>query len=163
MSQPNVSTINLTEHPEGGRFCEVFRSAKTVISDNGKTRSALTHIYFSLDPGEVSLFHTVSSDEIWNLYQGSGITLHTWDGTHNPPTSVTLSRESGNFCHVIPAGIWQAAEPLSGTVLLGCSVAPGFEFSDFQLMDPESKQAQLICDQHPAFSKFAVPTKPAGR
>lgn len=161
MSQP--PSINLNEHPEGGRFCEVFRSAKTVISDNGRTRSALTHIYFSLDPGEVSRFHVVSSDEVWNLYQGSGITLHTWNGSSDPPISVTLSRESGNFCHVIPAGLWQAAEPLYGTVLVGCSVAPGFEFSDFQLINPVSKQAQLIRDLHPAFSRFADPVKPAER
>jgi len=152
--------IDLIEHPEGGRFCEVFKSAKTVTTADGETRSALTHIYFSLDPGEVSQFHRVSSDEVWNLYRGEGVTLHTWDGTRNPPVSVTLSGKSGRFCHVVPAGVWQAAEPLSETVLVGCSVAPGFEFSDFVLVGPTSAEAQMIRDKHPAFARFTTPPKP---
>ena len=81
--------IDLIEHPEGGRFREVFKSAKTVSTQDGTTRSALTHIYFSLKPGEVSRFHRVTSDEIWNLYQGAGLNLYTWDGTIRPPEYIT--------------------------------------------------------------------------
>ncbi len=69
----DMKPIDLTEHPEGGRFREVFRSAKTVFTQDGAIKSALTHIYFSLKSGEVSRFHRVASDEIWNLYQGSGL------------------------------------------------------------------------------------------
>ena len=148
--------IDLIEHPEGGRFREVFRSAQTVTTAQGDSRSALTHIYFSLNPGEVSRFHAVASDEVWNVYQGAGLILHTWDGTRNPPESITLSQETNRFCHVIPAGIWQAAEPLSDSVLVGCSVAPGFEFCDFQLMAPESEQTQLITSLDPALLKFTT-------
>ncbi len=156
---PETHLNPFIEHPEGGRYCEVFKSAKSVIRADGDSRSALTHIYFSLDPGEISLFHKVSSDEVWNLYQGAGIHLHIWDGSHQPPTSVTLSQQSGRFCHVIPAGMWQAAEPISDTVLLGCSVAPGFEFCDFQIMDAESELAYLIHHHHPAFAKFTGPAR----
>lgn len=156
---PKARLSDLIEHPEGGRFREVFKSGQTVTKANGETRSALTHIYFSLDPGEVSLFHKVSSDEIWNLYEGSAITLHTWDGSRNPPTSVTLSRETQRFCHVISAGMWQAAEPIADTVLVGCSVAPGFEFCDFQIMEPESEQAKQIHRLHPTFSRFTMGSK----
>jgi len=142
MNQP----VDLIDHPEGGRFREVFRSAKIVTTDDGKSRSALTHIYFSLDPGEVSRFHRVSSDEVWNLYRGKSLRLSLWDGTDNPPFDVVLSDETNVFCHVVPAGYWQAAEPLDDKVLVGCSVGPGFEFEDFELINPDSNSGSQLCE-----------------
>ena len=152
-----MQPTDLTDHPEGGRFREVFRSAATVVSPRGDTRSALTHIYFSLNDGEVSRFHRVASDEVWNLYRGAGLRLHTWDGTDAPPVTVTLSADADRFCDVIPAGIWQAAEPLGGTVLVGCSVAPGFEFGDFELIDPASDEARRLREVDPGFGRFIEP------
>ncbi len=152
-----MKPIDLIEHPEGGRFREVFRSAKTVITQDGTTRSALTHIYFSLKPGQVSRFHRVASDEIWNLYQGLGLNLYTWDGTNVPPKCITLSASKNCFCYVIPAGTWQAAEPISDTVLVGCSVAPGFEFSDFTLIDPNSEDAKLLISVAPEMARYTIP------
>lgn len=149
-----MKPIDLIAHPEGGRFREVFRSAHTVSRPNGITRSALTHIYFSLKPGQVSRFHKVASDEVWNLYQGRGINLYTWDGTDTLPQCVTLSATANCFCHVVPAGIWQAAEPLSETVLLGCSVAPGFEFSDFELMDQNCAEAKMLAAMVPEIAAY---------
>ena len=155
-----MQPTNLKEHPEGGRFQEVFRSPKTVIKSSNsalgeeKNRSAITHIYFSLKKGEVSRFHRVTSDEVWNLYKGTGIRLITWDGTDKLPEFVTLSAKENRYCHVIPAGMWQAAEPISDKVLVGCSVAPGFEFDDFELIDPASKEAKKICELDPEMSKF---------
>ncbi len=145
------------EHPEGGRFLEIFRSNVIVTRADGQTRSALTHIYFSLNRGEVSRFHKVQSDEVWNLYQGSGLYLYTWDGTDTPPQRTELSANSNSFCHVVPADIWQAAEPIADTVLAGCSVGPGFEFTDFELIQPHSDLAKLIQAEHPALLRFAVP------
>ncbi len=139
-----MKPVNLVDHPEGGRFSEVFRSASIVTTRAGENRSALTHIYFSLRPGEVSRFHRIASDEVWNLYQGSALNLFIWDGTDNPPQCITLSAESNNFCHIVPAGIWQAAEPVSDRVLAGCSVAPGFEFEDFIIIDPESDESKKL-------------------
>lgn len=147
-----MKPVNLIEHPEGGRFCEVFRSPKTVSTLDGSTRSAVTHIYFSLRPGEVSRFHKVTSDEIWNLYKGAGLNLYIWDGTGAPPQCVTLSADSNAFCHVVPADMWQAAEPSGDTVLVGCSVAPGFEFSDFRLMDADSEDAKRLIAAAPGMS-----------
>jgi len=152
-----MKPIDLKEHPEGGRFREVFRSAKTVSTQDGTTRSALTHIYFSLKPGEVSRFHRVASDEIWNLYQGAGLNLYTWDSTNTPPKCITLSASNNRFCHVIPAGTWQAAAPVSETVLVGCSVAPGFEFSDFTLIDPNSEDAKRLISIAPAMARYTMP------
>lgn len=151
-----MQPTNLISHPEGGRFLEVFRSSNQVTTRGGAARSALTHIYFSLDPGEVSRFHKLASDEIWHLYQGAGIDLYTWDGTHNPPARTTLSAERNFFCHVVPAGMWQAAASVSETVLAGCSVAPGFEFTDFTLIDPNSAEAQLLLSTAPEMSRFIV-------
>jgi predicted cupin superfamily sugar epimerase len=147
------------EHPEGGRFLEVFRSAKLVTSSNGSSRSALTHIYFSLRPGEVSRFHKVTSDEVWNLYQGTGLILYTWDGTTTPPVRTVLSANNNCFCWVVPAGMWQAAEPITDTVLVGCSVAPGFEFSDFTLINPDVKETHLLTSIAPELTRFIIPDK----
>ena len=72
-----MQPIDLIDHPEGGRFREVFRSAARVTTGAGESRSALTHIYFELRRGEVSRFHRVRSDEVWNLYQGDGLRLIT--------------------------------------------------------------------------------------
>lgn len=152
-----MKPIDLIEHPEGGRFREVFRSAKTVSTEDGTNRSALTHIYFSLAPGEVSRFHRVSSDEVWNLYQGAGLNLYTWEGTNTPPKCITLSVSGNCFCYVIPAGTWQAAEPISDAVLVGCSVAPGFEFSDFTLIDPNSENTKLLISVAPEMARFTLP------
>lgn len=149
-----MKPTDLKEHPEGGRFQEVFRSEAIVTQAGGDSRSALTHIYFSLDPGEVSRFHRVASDEVWNLYRGKNLRLYTWDGTDTPPETVTLSAESNRFCHVVPAGTWQAAKALSDTVLAGCSVAPGFEFEDFELLDPGSDEARLLRSIDPSFSEY---------
>jgi len=149
-----MKPIDLVDHPEGGRFREVFRSFRTVTTYKGATRSALTHIYFSLKPGEVSRFHKVVSDEVWNLYQGAGLNLYTWDGSDNPPECITLSADSNNFCHAVSAEVWQAAEPVSDTVLVGCSVAPGFEFTDFDLIDPNSDDARLLMTLAPDMAKY---------
>ncbi|MBE0620670.1 MAG: cupin domain-containing protein [Burkholderiales bacterium] len=148
-----MKPIDLIEHPEGGRFREVFRSAKTVSTQDGTTRSALTHIYFSLNSSEVSRFHKVTSDEVWNLYQGPGLNLYTWDGTNTPPKCNTLSAGNDCYCHVVAAGTWQAAAPISGTVLVGCSVAPGFEFADFTLIDPDSDEAKRLISLNPEMAR----------
>lgn len=145
------------EHPEGGRFREVFRSQDIVTSSTGEIRSAMTHIYFSLDRGEISRFHRVLSDEIWNLYQGNGLLLHLWDGADTHPISVELSARENSFCYVVPSGWWQAAEPISDTVLVGCSVAPGFEFCDFELMEPDTADATILGAIAPHLTRFTKP------
>jgi uncharacterized protein len=157
-----MKPLNLIEHPEGGRFLEVFRSAHIVTSPNGTTRSALSHIYFSLRPGEVSRFHKVNSDEVWNLYQGAGLILYIWDGTTTPPERAILSADNNCFCRVVPAGMWQAAEPITDACLVGCSVAPGFEFSDFTLIDSDSEEARLLVSIDPELIRYINPDKTEG-
>ncbi len=149
-----MKPVDLIAHPEGGRFREVYRSATVVSTSAGTSKSALTHIYFALNPGEISRFHKVASDEVWNLYQGEGLHLYAWDGTDTPPERITLSFETNQFCYVVPAGTWQAAEPVSDAVLVGCTVAPGFEFADFTLMDPDSDDGRKLVAVAPDFDRF---------
>lgn len=135
---------NLQPHPEGGRYQEVYRSTTTITNNDGRRRDSLTHIYFSLQPDEVSKFHRVGSDEVWNLYQGPGLTLYLWDGSEKQPEEIELSARANCFCYVVPAGWWQATRPLGDEILVGCSVAPGFEFQDFELIQPNAAEAQRL-------------------
>ncbi|MFA0810238.1 cupin domain-containing protein [Microbulbifer epialgicus] len=149
-----MQPVNLIEHPEGGKFLEVFRSNATVTNKNGQERSALTHIYFSLGRGEISRFHKVQSDEVWSLYQGSGLYLYTWDGLDKEVKRTELSAQCNTYCDVVPAGVWQAAEPIGESVLVGCSVGPGFDFSDFEMIDPRSDAAKKLRGIDSNFIKF---------
>jgi predicted cupin superfamily sugar epimerase len=153
-----MNPVDLIQHPEGGRFREVFRSKTTVRTPNGTRRSALTHIYFSLNSGEKSRFHRVGSDEVWNLYKGSGIRLYLWDeADNNAPECISLSSSTNCFCCIVPAGTWQAAKPIAGTVLVGCSVAPGFDFADFELIDPDSVLAKRLVSIAPDLAELTMP------
>ena len=149
---------DLIEHPEGGRFQEIYRSSTVVQTATQQTKTALTHIYFSLNSDEVSRFHRVASDEVWNLYQGKGLILYQWngilDGRSPVIETIELSVQRMTFCHVVPAGYWQAAIPLDERVLVGCSVAPGFEYADFEIIDPQSAAAQSICQAYPDLQRL---------
>lgn len=138
----------LREHPEGGRYKEVFRS-EIIVEQKTKARTALTHIYFSLNADEHSRFHKVSSDEVWNLYEGEGVYLYLWDEQNETLNKVTLSRQNRTYCYVVKAGLWQATLPIKDKVLVGCSVAPGFEFEDFTLITKKSPIAQTILRNFP--------------
>ncbi|WFB34351.1 cupin domain-containing protein [Kiritimatiellota bacterium B12222] len=135
------TATDLSPHPEGGRFKEVHRSKLSVTNQAGQQKSALTHIYFSLNQGEVSRFHRVAQEEVWNLYKGK-VRIWLLDPETLTITSTELSEANNCYCTVIPPGFWQATEPLSPEALVGCSVAPGFDFSDFELITPEHP----LCD-----------------
>jgi predicted cupin superfamily sugar epimerase len=144
----------LTPHPEGGRFAEVYRSKQSLKHPSGSLRSALTHIYFELGVGETSGFHKVTSDEVWNVYRGGGVHLYLWDPIQKQSDHVTLSSESDTYCYVVPAGIWQAAEPVRDSVLVGCSVAPGFDFEDFTMLKKEDPECQELLNAKPEWSPY---------
>jgi len=158
---PDYRTIlDLQSHPEGGAFAEVFRSGHVVrrVTDGGD-RQALTHIYFHLTAEEVSRFHRVASDEVWSLYDGDGIALYEWQPEWNALKRTVLSKQEGRFCHVVPAGTWQAAEPVGKYALVGCSVGPGFAFEDFALIEPESVEGKAILDLKPEMQRFVYPAQ----
>jgi predicted cupin superfamily sugar epimerase len=131
-AQELIETLQLTPHPEGGFFREVFRSAKTVTPSDGRPiRSALTTIYFLLPAGAYSRWHQVLSDEVWHFYEGAPLEL-LCDDAHWILGPVVLSGEQAPV-HTIPAGAWQAARSLGEYTLVGCTVGPGFDFADFSL------------------------------
>lgn len=144
-----MKPVGLIDHPEGGKYREIFRSQHTVESKFLGKRSTLTHIYYQLTAGEWSKFHKVSSEEVWNLYQGEGIRIYQWDGVSEEVEIIELSEQTNQFCHVVPARFWQAAEPIGHSVLVGCSVAPGFEFEDFTMMKECCGPSKLLMDSHP--------------
>jgi predicted cupin superfamily sugar epimerase len=126
-----IRLLNLQPHPEGGHFRETFRDMRTVDG-----RAASTSIYFLLAEGERSHWHRVDAAEVWHFYAGAPLALHYAASERTLPSSITLGNdlESGQQPQfVIPQGNWQAAETLGDWTLVGCTVAPGFEFSGFEL------------------------------
>jgi len=127
-----VARHRLEPHPEGGFYRETYRSQSTVRDPlTGGIRSASTAILFLLTPDSHSAFHRLRSDEIWHFYEGDSITLH-FLGRGGSAPEIILGHERPQA--VVLAGVWQAAE-CSGErySLCGCTVAPGFEFEDFEL------------------------------
>ena len=128
-----IAELRLAPHPEGGYFRETFRSPDRVVTPRGTTRSALTTILFLLTGENFSAFHRLTSDEIWHFYRGDPLTVEIIDtaGRHEQRTLGT----DGPWQTAVPSGAHFASHvenPL-GYSLVGCDVAPGFEFSDFFL------------------------------
>ncbi|NHK28006.1 cupin domain-containing protein [Parvularcula flava] len=130
-----IDRYDLQPHPEGGWFAETYRAGVTVDTLKGP-RAASTAILFLLAAGNVSHLHRIASDEVWHFYEGGPLLVHELrDG------EVHVTRLSqDNPQHVVPAGTWFGARPASGTAhsLVGCTVAPGFDFADFELADREA-------------------------
>lgn len=121
------------------------------------TGAAITHIYFSLNRGEISHFHKVKGDEIWNLYEGEELILYLWDQENEKMERIKLSKSERDYCHVVQAGMWQAAKSTRETLLVGCSVAPGFEFEDFELMNVNGEEAKSILQKYPLLKNLIIP------
>ena len=135
-----IAELNLAPHPEGGHFRETFRDPAlvTLKDGSGKTRAASTAIYFLLSEGERSRWHKVDAAEVWHWYAGAPLTLGLKDDSDGDARQIELGPDltSGQRPQaIVPAGIWQNAESSGAWTLVGCSVAPGFQFSGFELED----------------------------
>jgi predicted cupin superfamily sugar epimerase len=120
-----IEALGLAPHPEGGLYAETFRAPALVSGPHG-SRAASTAIYFLLPPGGLSALHRVRSDEVWHHYAGDALELHTIEAGKELPDERPQ--------HVVPAGTWQAARASGNRfTLCGCTVAPGFEFADFEM------------------------------
>ena len=125
-----ISRLGLAPHPEGGWFRETFRDSRVVDG-----RSAGTAIYYLLDVGEVSDWHRVDAAEIWHWYAGAPMVItvspngHDASAHHLGPALDQNQRPQ----IVVPAGHWQTATSLGAWTLVGCTVAPGFDFGGFEL------------------------------
>ncbi|MDP9077467.1 MAG: cupin domain-containing protein [Bacteroidota bacterium] len=139
-----IDHLQLQPHPEGGYYREVFRSEIVVTgNDSFKFKKACTSIYYLLEGEDYSGFHRIQSDEMWYFHKGSPLHVHVIDenGNHNP---LELSdNATGNLSLVVKAGLWFAAEISSktGFTLVSCAVAPGFEFSEFEMADKDELTA----------------------
>jgi len=139
-----IRALALQPHPEGGHFRETYRSAErlpaaALPSRFGGKRSVSTAIYFLLRGGECSRLHRIRSDEVWHYYAGSPLTVHVID-VQGRYRALRLGRtpSAGQLLQVVvPAGAWFGAtvDRARGYALVGCTVAPGFDFADFELAD----------------------------
>jgi predicted cupin superfamily sugar epimerase len=124
-----ISALSLKPHPEGGYFRETFRDARII-----QGRTASTAIYYLLAKGQRSHWHRVDATEVWHWYAGAPLALSVkLDDKlhiHRLGSDFSAGQEPQN---VVPAGAWQSAESLGSWTLAGCTVAPGFEFSGFEL------------------------------
>ena len=137
-----IAALRLQRHPEGGYFREVFRSPRLVHAQQSHdARSALTTIYFLLAADDVSRWHRLTSDELWHFYEGSPLELLTIDERASVverrrlgPLAQAGALAGGEPVLVVPAHTWQAARTTGAYTLVGCSVAPGFEYAEFELL-----------------------------
>lgn len=128
-----IRLLDLQPHPEGGHFRETFRDRRVV--DGG--RAASTAIYFLLAKGERSRWHKVDAAEIWHWYAGAPLALGI-AGAGSGKRVVRLGNDLASGAvpqAVVPAEAWQQAESLGDWTLVGCTVAPGFEFSAFVIAE----------------------------
>lgn len=124
-----IARLGLKPHPEGGHYRETFRDSR--IDATG--RSASTAIYFLLARGERSHWHRVDAVETWHYYAGSPLVLRIHDGAMRD-IRLGPDLEAGEVPQaMVPTHAWQAAESSGDWTLVGCTVAPGFEFSGFEL------------------------------
>lgn len=125
-----IARLGLQPHPEGGHFRETFRDA----AESG-ARGASTAIYFLLRAGERSHWHRVDAVEIWHWYAGAPLALSiaAADGARRVLTLGNRLAAGEVPQGVVPARAWQAAQSLGGWTLVGCTVAPAFEFAGFEL------------------------------
>lgn len=120
-----VARLGMQPHPEGGHYVETWRGPA-----GADGRATATAIYFLLRSGERSQLHRVDASEVWLFHGGAPLRLSIG------PDEVILGTDLANGERpqaVVPAGVWQAAEPLGAWTLVSCVVAPGFEFDGFEL------------------------------
>jgi hypothetical protein len=127
--------LDLKPHPEGGHFRETFRDRRTV--DGG--RAASTAAYYLLARGERSHWHKVDAVEAWHYHAGAPLKLEIALDANGPVECLTLGADlaAGERPQaMVPAHAWQAAQSLGEWTLIGCTVAPGFEFEGFEMAEP---------------------------
>lgn len=122
--------LDLAPHPEGGFYRETFRDPRQVDG-----RSVGTAIYYLLPAGQVSAWHRVDAGEIWHWHAGAPLALSLYEEGGSVATlRLGADLPAGERPQgIVPAGVWQSARSLGAWTLVGCTVAPGFEFAHFEL------------------------------
>jgi len=130
-----IRLLDLKPHPEGGHFRETFRDVPWPYPGDRAGRAASTAIYFLLARGERSHWHRVDAVEVWHWYAGAALALEISAGAgHIARVTLGCDLAAGERPQaVVPADAWQAAQTVGDWTLIGCTVAPGFEFKHFEL------------------------------
>lgn len=135
-----IAELQLQAHPEGGYYRQNYRSSSTVTTADGQ-RSAVTTIYFLLTGDSFSAWHRIDADETWHFYIGGGVSI--WIIDREGSFEERRLGPAGPWQTTIPAGCYFAAHvPDSTYALVGCTVAPGFEWSGFEVPSREALTAQ---------------------
>jgi predicted cupin superfamily sugar epimerase len=139
-----IDKLQLTPHVEGGAFREVYRSELVIPRHSlpllfQGDRSASTHVYFLLHNGQFSAFHRIAADEVWHFYTGDPLLVYEFTHSGRLVThrlGGDPDKEDG-LVAVVRAGNWFGSTLADGGdyALVGCTVAPGFDFADFELAD----------------------------
>lgn len=125
-----IRILNLTPHPEGGWFKETFRDA-------GAPRGASTAIYYLLKAGESSHWHRIDAAELWHWYAGAPLELRIAGGVRRETRVLGTGLAKGERPQaVVPPYAWQSARSLGEFTLVGCTVAPAFDFAKFEMAPP---------------------------
>lgn len=138
-----IKKLGLKKHPEGGYFKETYRAGEKIPKDSlperfSGDRNFSTAIYFLLKENDISIFHRIKQDELWHFYYGDPITIHTINEA-GEYSNIILGHniiKGETFQAVIPAGVYFGGEVNKSKfcfALAGCTVAPGFDFNDFEM------------------------------
>ena len=147
-----VQQFDLQPHPEGGYFKETYRSPEILDGSAlpnrfGSSRSIATAIYFLLEKNNFSAFHRIKSDECWHFYTGDSLLIHVLnvEGEYQLIKLGADILKGEVFQAVVPAGAWFASETNDNGLysFVGCTVAPGFDFADFELASAEQLTADF--------------------
>jgi len=150
-----IEKLNMTKHDEGGYFRQTYKSDFIVQPEKESyKRSSATHIYYFLSRGMYSKFHKVKHDEIWNLYDGEGVKLHVYDDQNKKVDEQILSKSHFKFHAVVQGDLWQAAEPIGDFVLVGCTVAPGWELEDEAYLSDHPEMMDKLVNLRPDLKRL---------
>ena len=148
-----IQQYGLRPHPEGGWYKETYKSSEYIPAAAlperfGDSRAFSTAIYFLLQQNEFSAFHRIKSDECWHFYAGDALVIYVIKQDRKLDI-ISLGNDILNgqlFQYTVPANCWFASKPAAGSnwCFVGCTVAPGFDFTDFELAD-----ASTLSDIYP--------------
>ncbi|MCL2480268.1 MAG: cupin domain-containing protein [Spirochaetaceae bacterium] len=154
-----IKALNMSPHPEGGYFRETYRSkgvipANVLLNENfSGPRNYCTAIYYLLTNGDKSHLHRIKQDEIWHFYLGGSLRLCmiSPDGEYKEVILGQNIMDSDCLQYVVPAGWWFGATPAKSVAwsLVCCTVAPGFDFADFEMADKKN-----LCEKFPHLDAF---------
>lgn len=137
-AQDLIQQLQLQPHPEGGYYRETYRASIHTTAKSGARRNLSTAIYYLLENDNRSHFHRIQSDELWFFHQGQPLEVLLLE--NGQLTVLTLGHDVGRGelpQAIVPAHTWFGARVQAGTgfALVSCTVAPGFDFADFELAD----------------------------